>query len=147
MNNKKEKRNKMLELIAHLCVGLSVLMKGIDKIEHPGKELVGALLIFIGIVILVGSFIHEKLEHIIGHFKLYIFGLESIVLILLGYSYMVGGSRLMFYFYYLAGLMFIAAIFIHLKYVIPKEKREKAAIVVMENQGDVNSIASQEEKI
>lgn len=137
----------MLELIAHLCVGLSVLMKGIDKLEHPGKELIAAVLIISGIVVLVGSFAHKKIEPRIGKFKLYIFGIESLVMALLGYSYMMGGSRLMFYFYYLVAVLFIIVIFIHVMYVIPKEKREKVSQSLVENQGDVNSIASKEEKI
>ena len=144
-----EKRNAILEMIGHLCVGLSILMKGVDKFEHPGKELMASLLILAGVVVVAGSFLHKKLEPVIGNFKLYIFGIESLVLAILGYTYMIGGSRLMFYFYYLASALFIVAAMIHLFYVMPKEKKKKNLPVNggNETRGEVNSIASQEEKI
>ena len=146
MNSKKEKRNEMMEMIAHLCVGLSISMKGLDKLEHPGKEFIGLILILAGIVVLVGSFSHKKLEPWIGNFKLYIFGIESLVMGFLGYSYMVSGSRLMFYFYYLASFLFIIAMGIHIFYVIPKEKKNRVADTETEKEEKSNSIASHEEK-
>jgi hypothetical protein len=147
MNINKEKRNAILEMIGHLCVGLSILMKGISKFDHPGNEMMASLFILAGVVVISGSFLHKRLEPVIGNFKLYIFVIESLVLGVLGYTYMIGGSRLMFYFYYLASALFIVAAMIHLFYVLPKEKKHISENDGNEKGGESNSIASQEEKI
>jgi hypothetical protein len=144
----KEKRSKIRELIAHLCVGLSILFKGIDKFEHPGKELSASFLVLAGVVILAGSLLHQKLEPRMGKFKIYIFCIESLVMAVLGYTYMVGGSHLMFYFYYLVSILFVVAALFHLNNLKSKEKNQKMKSANPESPsaGEDNSIASQEEK-
>ena len=106
----KQKKNEVMEMIAHLCVGLSILMKGIDKLDHHGKELVGIFFIAAAAGILIGSIFHKKYEQRLGSFKYFIFGTEMIVMALLGYVQMKDGSHLLYYFSFGVSVLFIIPI-------------------------------------
>lgn len=147
MLNKHHKNYKM-EMIAHLCVGLSILMKGIDKFEH-NHFLVGSILVITGAVAFIFSIYNKKIESALGEIKYYIFGIEGIAMAFVGYSYYKDGSNLIHYAYFLVSILFFIAI--PVVYYIHKlrEKRESSQIE-LDNQtenGIANSIASKEEII
>jgi len=83
MKRTKHQRNELMEMIAHLCVGLSIFMKGIDKFEHH-HTLIGLMLVLAGLMVLAFSIYHKKIESTLGKIKYYIFGIESIVMALIG---------------------------------------------------------------
>jgi hypothetical protein len=105
----KAKRNEIMELIGHLCVGLSVLMKGIDKLEHPGKEFIAVVLIIVGLAVIAFSVVHKKYEKRLGHIRPYILATEGIVMAFVGYSYMTDGSHTVHYAYFFTSVLFFWA--------------------------------------
>ena len=144
----KEKRNEIFEMIGHLCVGLSILMKGLDKIEHPGKELIAVILILLGLLVIVFSLLRKRFESILNHIKLYIFGAEGVVMALVGYSYMQEGTHTIHYAYFLTSILFFAAIYFYPKIKASNEKKQSVVTpVVTQADGKTNSIASEEKNI
>lgn len=144
----KHQRNELLEKIAHLCIGLSILAKGIDKFEHH-HILIGLFLVLVGLLAFVFSIYHKKIEAFLGQIKYFILGMEGVATALAGYSYYQDGSHLLHYAYYLASIMSFIAI--PVIYYLNKSQKKKellgTAVNNFTNSGTVNSIASQEEKI
>ncbi len=105
----KERRKEALEMIGHLCVGLSVFMKGIDKFDHPGNEFIAIVLIVIGIIIVFISFAHNKFRFLSNRVKRLVFVFEGIVMILVGYAYMKEGTHLVHYAYFVTAFLFFGA--------------------------------------
>lgn len=144
----KHQRNETMEMIAHLCVGLSILMKGIDKFEHH-HTLIGLLLVLAALIAIVFSIYHKKIEFNLGHIKYYIFGIEGVAMAFVGYSYYQDGSHLLHYAYYLVSILFFIAI--PVTYYVQKSRKRKESLKMelsnSTSNGIVNSIASQEEKI
>lgn len=144
----KHQRNETLEMIAHLCVGLSILMKGFDKFEHH-HTLIGFILVLAALIAIVFSIYHKKIESNLGHIKYYIFGIEGIVMAFVGYSYYQDGSHLLHYACYIVSIIFFIAI--PVTYNIQKSRKRKESLKMESSDstsnGIVNSIASQEEKI
>lgn len=146
MKLSKHQRTELLETIAHICVGLSIFMKGIDKLEHHGKELVGIFFLVCGMAILAGSIYHKKYEQKFGALKYLIYATESLVMAVLGYVYMTDGSKLIHYFCFGVSVLFILPIIVlHRR---NKSKKESVSAELPEAyMGEVNSIASKEEII
>jgi hypothetical protein len=142
----KQKRHEILELVGHICVGLSVFMKGIDKFEHH-HVLIGWLLLILGLMILGFSAFNKKIEFILGRIKYFILGIEGFVMLFIGYSYYQDGSHLIHYAYYLTAILFFTAIPV-IYFLHKNEEAKKLKIDTGEpvNEGAGNSIASQEEK-
>jgi predicted MFS family arabinose efflux permease len=144
----RHQRNELMETIAHLCVGLSIFMKGIDKFEHH-HTLISLMLVLAGLMVIVFSIYNKKIESTLGQIKYYIFGIEGIVMALIGYSYFKDGYHLLHYAYYVVSVLFFIAI--PVTYFLHKSRKKKEASKTdlndSKNNGIVNSIASQEEKI
>jgi hypothetical membrane protein len=98
-------------------------MKGVDKLEHPGKELIAAVLILIGLLVIIFSLLHKRFESNLDHIKLYIFGAEGIVMALVGYSYMQEGTHTIHFAYYATSVLFFAAIYFYPKIKVAQEKK------------------------
>jgi hypothetical protein len=145
--NVTNKKNKIFELIGHICVGLSIFIKGIDKIDHH-HSFVGSILILAGLLVIVFSIKHKKIERYIGHIKYFILGIEGVVMALIGYSYYQDGSHLVHYAYYLTSVLFFIAI--PVSYFLHESKKRKELFKIdvgsKENNGALNSIASKQEK-
>ena len=145
MKRTKHQRNELMEMIAHLCVGLSIFMKGIDKFEHH-HTLIGLMLVLAGLMVLAFSIYHKKIESTLGKIKYYIFGIESIAMALIGYSCYQNGSHLLHYAYYMVSIMFLIAI--PVTYFLHESRKKKEAsktdLSDSTNNGIVNSIASKE---
>lgn len=139
----KHRRNELMEMIAHLCVGLSILMKGIDKAEH--HLFIGSILIIAGLLVFVFSIKHKTIEHRFGNIKYFVFGVESVVMSLIGYSYYQDGANLLPYAYFLVSVMFIAAILVTYFMHDSKAKKENRKIASSE-EGILNTIATNDEK-
>lgn len=139
----KHKRTELLEMIAHLSVGLSVLLKGVDKSEHPGKELYAASFILLGVFVIAGTVLYKKLEPKIGHIKVYVLLVESFVMVLVGYLHWKEGSHLIHYFNFAVSVGFLVAIYILIK---KKHKIIPIEISTLSGEETEKSIDSQEEK-
>ncbi len=120
----KHKRNEILEQIAHICVGLSVLMKGIDKFDHPGKELFAVLLVLISVIVLAGAFLQKTIGLKHEYLKILVFAMESIAMALVGYAYMQDGTHLIHYFCFAVSVGFIITILLHIFVKFPKDRKK-----------------------
>ena len=144
----KEKRKEILEMIGHLCAGLSVLVKGIDKFDHPGNEFIAVALIIIGAIILFISFAHSKLKFLSQRVKEFIFVFEGIVMIFVGYAFMKEGTHAVHYAYFTtAFLYFGAAVYIPKRKAMESKRREKVELVEKQKNENTNSIASDAKNI
>ena len=142
---KKHLRNDKMEMIAHLCAGLSIFAKGIDKFEHH-HTFVGFALVFTGLIAIVFSIYHKKIESTLGNIKYYIFGIEGVAMAFVGYSYYKDGSHLLHYAYYIVSILFFIAIPV-VYYMHQSKKRKESSKAELDGQtenGIVNSIASKE---
>ncbi|MDP3582105.1 MAG: hypothetical protein Q8S39_09210 [Ignavibacteria bacterium] len=121
-------------------------MKGIDKVEH--HPFIGGVLIFAGLLVIVFSIKHNKIESKFGKIKYFVFGVESVVMALIGYSYYQDRSNLLHYAYFIVSLMFIAAIPISYFLHDSQSKKVSRKIVSPEEskEGILNSIAPNSEK-
>jgi uncharacterized membrane protein HdeD (DUF308 family) len=115
----KHKKSELLELIGHLCVGLSIFMKGLDKLDHH-HTVIGIALLFIGLLVIIFSINHKKIEPFLGHIKNVIWGIEGIVMAIIGYTYYLEGTHLLHYAYFLTSILFFCAI--PLTYFMQKRK-------------------------
>jgi hypothetical protein len=122
--NKRHKKSEILELIGHFCVGLSIFMKGIDKIEHEHVA-VGIILLFAGLLVFAFSLNHEKVESRLGNIKYVIWGVEGVVMGLVGYSYYQDGTHLLHYAYFFVAIMYICVIPFH--YYMQSSKKKDSS--------------------
>ena len=113
----KTKRNELLETITHYLTAFVVLMKGFDKLTTPGKTGVGILFLGIDLFIFAGTIFHHKFERLLRHFKAYTFGLEAIVVFIIGYLLIKEGKTLIPYAYFFASVMFVVALIVYLRKV------------------------------
>ena len=103
------KTNVTREVIAHICTGITVLLKGIDKVENPDKLIFGAILIFIGSIILSVGVFHNTIEHKIKNIKSIVFLGEAIVMAIVGYIYYHDHKFLIQYACFIASIGFLIA--------------------------------------
>jgi hypothetical protein len=113
------KRSEFLEKFAHYATAFVVLMKGLDKIETPGKTGIAILFIIISVLIVLGTIFHHKAGKLLKHFKAYVFVFEAIVMAIVGYLYMKDGKQFIQYVCFATAIMFIAAVIIYLKKAKP----------------------------
>ena len=109
-----------LESIAHYLTAFVVLMKGVDKIDKPGKLWFGIVFIFIALLIVFGNIFHHRAEKILRHFKAYVFVLEAIVISIVGYLYMKDGKQMIQYVCFASAFVFMIALVIYIKKVPAK---------------------------
>ena len=108
------KRTAILGNIGHGLTAFTVFLKGLDKIDQPGKFGIGMLFMCIAAFFVLGIVFHHKAEKLFKHFQLYAFLLESIVMATVGYLYMKDGKVYLPYFCFFASAMFIVAAVIYL---------------------------------
>lgn len=113
--NTKTKRLALLENFTHYVTAFVIVMKGLDKVETPGK--VGYALVFflIGILIIAGTAFHHKAERLLKHFKAYVYVLEAVVMSIVGYLYAKDGKAMIQYVCFAAAAMFIVALVIYVR--------------------------------
>jgi phosphatidylserine synthase len=109
------KRNEIFLTITHALTVLVVLLKGISKVNTPGKSWIGLLFIGIALFLAFGTIYYHRFEKILKHFKAYTFCLESIVLALVGYMYVKEGKHFIQYVCFLASIMYIIALIVYLR--------------------------------
>lgn len=102
------------EAISHIATGIVIILKGVDKLEHPEKLWLGIVLILIGILISsIGAF-HHTVEHYIKNIKPLVFVCESIVMGIVGYIYMHDNKTYIQYACFAASLGFLIAAILNL---------------------------------
>lgn len=97
------------EAITHTLTGITVALKGIDKIENIEKFWFGLILILIGLGILALGIFHHQIEHKIRNAKAIVFLAESFVLSLVGYLYLHEHKTYIQYVCFAASLGFLIA--------------------------------------
>lgn len=120
---KKHKRLAFLENMTHYLTALVIILKGLDKIETPGKLWVSIVFLTLGVLIVLGTIFHHKAEKLLKHFKAYVFAFEAIVMAIVGYLYMKDGKQMIQYVCFAAALMFLVALIVY----INKRKRMRHA--------------------
>ena len=90
-------------------------MKGIGKIDQPGKLWFSILFIVFALLIVAGTMFHRRAEKVLRHFKAYVFLFEAIVVFLTGYLYLKEGKQLIQYFCFAAALVFLAALVVYIR--------------------------------
>lgn len=114
MNTSTSKRVAILEAVTHYLTALVVLLKGIDKLD-AGKMFFGMFFVAVGLFIVFGTIFHHRFERALRNFKGYVFLLESIVSIMVGYVYLKDGKNFIQYIFFAAALMFLIAAIIHFR--------------------------------
>lgn len=105
--NKSQKLNT--EVISHIVTGIVVILKGVDKVEHPEKLWFGIILILIGAIISSIGIFHHKVEHYIKNIKSLVFLCESAVMGIVGYIYMHDNKTYIQYACFAASAGFLIA--------------------------------------
>jgi hypothetical protein len=111
----KTKRLVLLENMTHYLTAMVVILKGIDKIDTPGKLWYGILFLSIGLLIIGGTLFHHKAEKQLKHFKAYVLIFEAIVMITVGYLYEKEGKQFIQYVCFAAAGMFAVALVIYIR--------------------------------
>jgi uncharacterized membrane protein HdeD (DUF308 family) len=85
-----EKKKRFLEFaesIGHLCVGIAITMKGVEKLSH--HPIIGSFILLFGVVLLL-YFIYEKLKKVHSRtFKLLVHLFEGLAFLFLSYIYFI----------------------------------------------------------
>jgi uncharacterized membrane protein YedE/YeeE len=113
MKEPQSKRNARLESIAHYMTAIVVFMKGLDKIDRPGKLLYAIIFMVIGVLIVLGTVFHHRFERHLRHFKGFVLIFEAIVMAIVGYLYMKDGKQYIQYACFLTSIGFIIATIIY----------------------------------
>ncbi|GAB4003897.1 hypothetical protein GCM10028808_00440 [Spirosoma migulaei] len=100
----KETRKQM----AHALAGVIISIKGIDKIEHH-HEIMGSVLIGIGVVIIGLTIYHHRLAKYIKSFDALVFLVEAIVLSIVSILYLQDGKKALPIAYIVASLAYLVA--------------------------------------
>lgn len=102
------RRKVVPEKIAHLCVGLPLILKGIDKAEHFQEH--PSLVIFLfaaGAFVILGAAFGHKIERRIPNFPKLFHVAEGMALMAIGIALLEKSSRLP-YFFMFAGAAYLA---------------------------------------
>jgi hypothetical protein len=102
-----EKKKEILEKISHFCVGLPLILKGVDKAEHFSQHPFTVIFLFCaGAFIILGAIFHRGIEKKIPNITAIFHGLEGTALILVGLILLEKSSRLP-YFLFFAGVLYL----------------------------------------
>jgi hypothetical protein len=115
MTSTKIKRLALLENVTHYLTAFVVILKGLDKVETPGKVWYGVIFLVIGALIIGGTVFHHKAEKLLKHFKAYTFIFEAIVMAIVGYLYVKEGKTMIQYICFAAAAMFVVALIVYVK--------------------------------
>ena len=101
------KRNMMFEQISHALVGLTLVLKGVDKAEHFSRHPFTVVFLFAaGAFIILGTAFHHPLQKKIPNFTALFRFAEGMALILIGVIFLEKSSRLP-YFFFFAGACYL----------------------------------------
>ncbi len=102
------RRKIVPEKIAHLCVGLPLILKGIDKAEHFQEHPFLVIFLFAaGAFIILGAAFQHRIEQRIAHFSKLFHVAEGLALIAIGVALLEKSSRIP-YFFMFAGVAYLA---------------------------------------
>ncbi|MBU4268376.1 MAG: hypothetical protein KJ808_05955 [Acidobacteria bacterium] len=102
------KKSAVAEKVAHFLVGLTLILKGIDKAEHYRQNPLTVLFLFAaGAFIILGAAFHQRIEKKVPNFTALFHVAEGIALILIGFVLLKKSSR-MPYFLFFAGSVYLA---------------------------------------
>jgi len=102
------RRKIVPEKIAHFCVGLPLIMKGIDKAEHFQEHPFLVIFLFAaGAFIILGATFEHKIEQRIPNFAKLFHVAEGMALMAIGIALLEKSSRIP-YFFMFAGVVYLA---------------------------------------
>ena len=118
-----DKRKAMMMNVSHMLIGLSLLIKGIDKAAHFSQHPLTVVFLFVaGAFIILGTVFHHVLEKKIPNFAALFHVADGIALILLGFMLLEKSSRLPYF------VLFIGVCYLGLggfEYFTAAEARKK----------------------
>jgi len=102
------KRRIIPEKIAHYCVGLPLILKGIDKAEHFNEHPWLVIFLFVaGAFIILGAAFEHRIERWIPNFSKLFHVAEGLALVAIGVALLEKSSRIP-YFFMFAGVAYLA---------------------------------------
>jgi drug/metabolite transporter (DMT)-like permease len=126
------RRKIVPEKIAHFCVGLPLILKGIDKAEHFREHPWLVIFLFAaGAFILLGAAFEHQIEKRIPNFARLFHVAEGLALIAIGVALLEKSSRIP-YFFMFAGVAYLAiGIFEFVTTAETKKRLEPRFVAVM----------------
>lgn len=102
-------RGAVANAIGHYCTGISILLEGIEKLEHfTDHPFSVSFYFFAGTLVVTGTIFHHRLSKRYPKYPAFFYLLESPVLITTAWLFHAGGSQRLPYFYATAGLLTLA---------------------------------------
>jgi len=105
----REKRRKKLMPINHYLVGLGLILKGVDKLDHYDHFPYSVIYFFAaGVFIIICTKLHHQIEKYIKKFDASFFVLEGLALILASFIlFEREGAKIPYFFFFLGMVYFI----------------------------------------
>ncbi len=101
-------KSALFEKISHILVGLTLVIKGIDKAEHFSQHPGTVIFLFgAGAFIVLGAFSHQRIEKRIHNFTALFHVAEGISVILVGLVLLEKSHRLPYFFFFI-GAVYLA---------------------------------------
>lgn len=96
------RKNALLEKLSHILVGIPLILKGVDKVEHFHSHPFTVIFLFAaGVFIVVGAALHHRLEKKIPNFTALFHVAEGMALIVSGIALLEKSSRLPYFLFFL----------------------------------------------
>lgn len=101
-------KSALAEKISHVLIGLTLVIKGIDKAEHFDQHPKTVIFLFAaGAFIVLGAFFHHRIEKRIHNFTALFHVAEGSALILIGLALLEKSARLPYVFFFI-GAVYLA---------------------------------------
>ena len=108
--NAHSSRRARLQTVVHACTAFVLLLKGFSKLDHPeGYGVVIAVSLTGGMLVLLGTLLHRKLEGRFRHFDAVVEGTESLACAAVGTASLHHGSATIHYAWFVAATGFAIA--------------------------------------
>ena len=105
------KPKHILHSLSHFLIGLTLTIKGYDKLHH--HVLIGSILLIFGIIILIYFFYSLFKKHLNDTLTLIIHWFEAIAALFTAYIFFKDGATYLPYLFLIASIGFFISIYVH----------------------------------
>jgi hypothetical protein len=108
-------RSALLQKLVHFLTALTLLLKGIDKLEHPHGywAIIFFFLASAAYIAAITAF-HDRLHHRLRAINASVFAIESVATGAVAWVYFQEGKKFLPWLMAFASLMFLVALIVHL---------------------------------
>ena len=109
------KRNPLLTKLVHFLTALTLLLKGVDKLDHP-EGMWPIIFFFLASAAYIAAItaLHDRLHHHVRAITASVFAIECVATALVAWVYAHEGKKGLPWFMAFASLMFLVALIVHL---------------------------------